>query len=469
MKKMNYLLFSISLLIAIVLFTLPACYNDGFNPDYMGDTTTIDTTAIDTTNIDTTTIDTTNIDTLTPCSGARPIVMLHGFLASGDTYANTIMRFTSNNYCPNLLYVYDWNTLGGGNDSNALDAFIDQVLAETGATQIDLAGHSAGTGFCYSYLSDATRAAKVAHYAHLAGSPQSAPAGPGGTVPTINIYSDADETVAGGDISGAQNLNLLTADHYQVATSAATFEALYTFFNGNSPTTSNIAPQNAANLTISGKVLTLGENEPKSNATISVYETNPNTGERLSAVPNFVLNSNADGLWGPISVTPSATYEFFTQTNVADDRNVIYYREGFTHSNPLVYLRTLPPASSLAGILLASLPSDDNQTVLASFTASQATITGRDQLSVNNIDLATPQYAPASETAIAYFLYDANNNQQSEGTIPFAFSLAPFLTGADLFFATEPRQTIQLQFNGRQLNVPSLKSASDGVIVAVFD
>lgn len=465
MKPFRYFFFILSLLVGIVMLTLPACYNDGFNPDFMGDTTDVDTTDIDTTTIDTGTVDT--IVPPPPCSGARPIVMLHGFLASGDTYANTAMRFTSNGYCPELLYVYDWNSLGGGSDNNALDVFIDQVLTETGAIQVDLAGHSAGSGYCYSYLSDAAHAAKVAHYVHLAGNPQGSAAGPGGSVPTLNIYSDADEAVAGGDMPGSQNLNLLTADHYQVATSAATFAAMYQFFTGIVPTTTDISPQ--TDTRISGKVLTLGENEERAGAIVSIYETNPATGERLSATPNYVLTADANGRWGPVAVMPGATYEFHTVTGLSGDRTVIYYREGFVHSNPLVYLRTLPPAGSLAGLLLSSLSSDDDQTVLASFTASQATVSGRDQLSVNDYNLATDQYAPASETAIAFFLYDANNNGQSEGTIPFTFSLTPFLTGADLFFATEPRQTIHLLFNGRQLNVPSLKSASDGIIVAVFD
>src|SRR5688572_8587219 len=47
-----------------------------------------------------------------------PVVMMHGFLASGDTYAKHVMRFTSNGYCGNRLFAYDWNTLAGSNDVN---------------------------------------------------------------------------------------------------------------------------------------------------------------------------------------------------------------------------------------------------------------------------------------------------------------------------------------------------------------
>ena len=62
------------------------------------------------------------------CTKLHPIIFLHGFLASGDTWANQVMRFQSNGHCENLLYAYDWNTLGGGNDNAALLAFIDREI-----------------------------------------------------------------------------------------------------------------------------------------------------------------------------------------------------------------------------------------------------------------------------------------------------------------------------------------------------
>ena len=68
------------------------------------------------------------------------------------------------------------------------------------------------------------------------------------------------------------------------------------------------------------------------------------------------------------------------------------------------------------------------------------------------------------------FLYDDNNNQTTDLTKPFLFSfLSQFLTARDQYFTTTPEGSIPLYFNGRTLAVPNLKSASDGVIVAVFD
>lgn len=396
--------------------------------------------------------------------------MLHGFLASGDTYANTTMRFTSNGYCEDRIFVYDWNSIGGGNNVNALDQFIDNVLSQTNADKVELAGHSAGSGYCYNYLSTAAHAAKVAHYVHLAGNPTAGPAGPSGEVPTLNIYSTDDMTVAGGNIPGATNLQLNGADHYQVATGTATFDAMYRFFNNDeAPATTAITRQNWE-ITVSGKVLTLGENEPRPGATINVYPLDPLSGERLTdSNLNYTLTADPNGHWGPITLLRSIPYEFQTITNVAGDRPVVYYREGFNHNNPLVYLRTLPPSSSIAGLLLNGLPSDDNQTVMAVFTASQATVSSRDTLIVDNNILSTPQFAPATETAIAFFLYDSNNNSQTDNSSIFTFGLTPFLAGVDMFFHTEPRYAIHLEFNGRSMYVPSIKSQTDGIVVAVFD
>ena len=122
-----------------------------------------------------------------------PVVMVHGFLASGDTWTKFHQRFTSNGYKPGQLYAFDWNSLNqGANHVAVLDAFIDNILTKTGAPKVRLIGHSAGGGLGYNYLSDAARAAKVDGYVHIGSSVQSGPAGPGGSVATLNLWSPDD-------------------------------------------------------------------------------------------------------------------------------------------------------------------------------------------------------------------------------------------------------------------------------------
>jgi len=393
--------------------------------------------------------------------------MAHGFLASGDTYATQFQRFTSNNYCADRLFAFDWNTIEQDNAEDLLDAFIDDVLAQTGATQVNLVGHSAGSGLGYSYLAEADRAAKVAHYVEVGSGANDQPAGPNGEIPMLNIWSEDDLVVTGGDVSGATNLKLSGVDHYEVATSATTFEAMYEFFNDKLPTTTSISSQEE--ISIAGRAVTLGENMPITGATVNIYALDAATGSRRSSEADATLTTDAEGYWSGFAAEADTYYEFHLLGSGPTDRAIHYYREPFTRSNSLVYLRGFPAASSLAGILLSSVPQDDNQSALAVFTANQAVLFGRDELSVDGFDLATSEYAAPEKTNIAFFLYD-DGNSQTDGTIHSIFGLLPaFLIGVDYFIpATEPG-SLELKFNGRVMHVPNLKSGSDGTMVAVFD
>lgn len=397
-----------------------------------------------------------------------PIIMMHGFLASGDTYANHFMRFTSNGYCAEYLYAYDWNTLDQNLDRvGLLDAFINDVLNITKATKVNLVGHSAGGTLGYEYLSDPSRAAKVAHYVHIGSFTQDGPAGPTGNIPTLNIWSPDDLVVESGDIDGATNVVINGADHYEVATAAAAFDAMYRFFNnGNAPTTINIV--NESNVNISGKVLKLGENESISGADIEIFQLD-DFGDPISSTPQYSIKSNSDGFWGPVEIVPNTPYLFKVITNIAGDRKVNYYREGFSRSNTLVYLRTLPAANTLAGLLLSSLPNDDTQSAVIVFSANKAVISGRDVLKVGGTTISTDDFADAEQTAIAFFLFDGNNNEESD-IEPFGlFSNFPFLSSVDKYFPASPQTKIECEFNGRKLFVKNWKSASEGIGIAVFD
>jgi pimeloyl-ACP methyl ester carboxylesterase len=395
-----------------------------------------------------------------------PLVMVHGFLASGDTYAPFLQLFRTNGYKTSYFHAFDWNSLNqAANHAAALNTFIDTVLAKTGAAKVALMGHSAGGGLCYTYLSDPARAAKVQHYVHIGSSVQSGPAGPGGSVPTLNLWSPADAIAQGGDISGAANVKLESKDHYQVATSKESFAAAYKFFHGKDPSTLSVRPEEV--VCIAGKALYFGENTPLNNAKIEIYELNPATGERLGAAPFETWHSRADGAWGPTNVKASANYEFAVTPPAAGARVIHYYREGFVHLNTLVYLRTIPPAGSLAGLLLASLPKTESQSVLNVFSASQAVIAPRDTLRANGTLISTAQYATEAKTAIAWFLYDDGDGLTELSPVGL-FGNFPFLNGVDYFFPTAVPSTISIRLNQRTLRLPNRKS-SDGVMVAVFD
>jgi pimeloyl-ACP methyl ester carboxylesterase len=402
------------------------------------------------------------------CDTCRyPVVMVHGFLASGDTWTKFHQLFTSNGYKRLELYAFDWNSLAqGANVSPQLDAFIDNILAQTGAAQVRLMGHSAGGGVCYNYLSDPVRAAKVDGYVHIASSAQASPAGPDGSEPTLNLWSTTDEIASSGDIPGATNAQIPDKDHYQVATSAASFAAIWQFFHATPPATLDIVPQGPL-VCIEGKALYFGENTPLLNAKVEIWEVNPTNGARVGSAPDFTFFSDAAGRWGPENVKANTTFEFVVTPANPSQRPVHYFREPIRRLNSLVYLRTIPPPPSLAGLLLAGLPNSPNQTVLNFFSASQAVVNGRDTLSIAGSLLSTPQYAPPSKTAITYFLYDDGDSQTELSPVGL-FGSFPFLNGVDMYFPTAPPGSIPLTLNNRTLHVRNLPS-SQGVVVGVFD
>ena len=398
----------------------------------------------------------------------KPIVFVHGFLASGDTYALQFQRFHSNCYPLDYLHTFDWNSLDNGADQNVLlDAFIDSILVMTGESQVDLVGHSAGGGIGYGYLADATRAAKVAHYAHLGSSPNEQPAGPTDAfVPTLNVWSSADLIVAGGDIPDAKNVSYDDQDHYQVATSAETFEAMFRFFQEDfRPKTTEIVAEEE--ILIRGKALTLGENTVEVGATVEVYPLDATTGSRLNETPSFAFTTDSNGWWGPFTAETDVHYEFFVVPANPDARSLHYYREPFTHSNPLIYLRTFP-TSALFNILLGGIPNNAEEAGMVVFTSSAAVVYERDELSIDGTSIATEEFTSADQTAIAFFLYDSNGNGVSDESAIATFTALPFLNGIDFFFPAAPASSIAVEYNGRVLNVPNYAS-EDGLILVVFD
>lgn len=401
------------------------------------------------------------------CPDQVPIVMVHGFLASGDTYARQVQRFMANGICKEKLFVFDWNSLGTQNNTSRLNTFINTVLEETGAEYVYLAGHSAGGGLGYSLLRFTGPAEKVAKYVHLASSPANALPGPDNDIPTLNIFSDADPIAFSGEIPGAINLNLIDKDHYEVATSIETFVAMYNFFFGEDPAVIDLFDPSDT-YTISGKSLSFGENLPAPNAWIEVYELDEATGFRLTAEPQFRFRPGPQGFWGPLEIKADTYYEFLIYNNLPGNRPVHYYREPFRFDNPNVYLRTYPPPLSLGSVFLAGIPTSDNMSTVTFFGASQAVVNGRDILSVNGEIVSTPELTAAEQSVIAMFLYDNGDAVSSYSEDP-AFALFPFLSGVDAFYPAGQPQTIEMVFNSRTIRMRNWPSASDGVSVAVFN
>lgn len=400
-----------------------------------------------------------------PCNNTpAPVVFVHGFLGSGDTWATQVQRFASNGFCSDRFFAFDWNSLSGGGADLLLDRFIDSVLIVTKAQKLHLVGHSAGGGRGYSYLSDTVRAAKVISYVHIGSGANKTPAGPGGSVPTMNIYSTDDRVVPGRDIPGAVNIKLTALDHYQVATSAETFAHMYRFFYNSEPATTDITP--GGQIQIGGRCLTLGTNQPAEGTRIDIFIADEQGAPYGQAVATIAVP--ASGNWGPVEVSPKHRYLFRLSSEKPGFKRVNYYFEQFERDNPLVYLRTFPTGMSPVGMLLAALPSNDDLSVISIFSSSQAVINGRDDLSLNGINLSTPALASPQSTMISLFCYDDRNDSEGTGEPISLFMMMPFLRGADIPILTLAPETWVAELNGRKIPVRNWSSRTDGVTIAVF-
>ncbi len=396
-----------------------------------------------------------------------PVIMVHGFLASGDTYSLQAKRFIANGYDQDYVHTFDWNSIEQDDPQGKLHALIEDILAETGVDRVNLMGHSAGGGVCYSLLSDSIYSLNVNKYVHLGSTVNEDAAGIDGGISTLNIYSEDDLIVEGGDIFNAENVSIPGLDHYEVATSSLTFESVYQFFHNSEPQYLNPIP--TKEITLGGKVLTLGENVPQANIQLNIYAQDAQNGGRVNETPDFSTTTDENGFWDGFTAEPDTPYEFeISNDSDPEFRKIHYYRTGFTSSDQLVYLRAFPGPSSLAGQLLSGIPSDDDQAVIAVFTSNQAVISGRDELSIAGVNLSTEALASADQTTIAFFCYDDGDLQSSESGLGI-FGFVPFLNGIDLFFPTVEDSQIPVVFNGKTIYAQNWKSKQDGVSVVVFD
>lgn len=396
-----------------------------------------------------------------------PIIMIHGALASGDTYARQAQRFTSNGYPDNYLYAFDWNSVAQGSQTNNLDVLVSEVLEKTGTEMVNLIGHSAGGGVAYEYLADDSRSAKVNKYIHVASFDNGGPAGSSGQVPTLNLYSPDDLIVPGMEINDVTNISIDGLDHYQIATSSPSFEAMFNFLHELSPDFAEVVQED--NITLSGRVVTLGENNVEEGVQVVIRAIDPETCLAFEEIQGTFLTDD-QGFWGDFEAERNTLYEFtISNENDPSFRTIHYYREAFVRSDNFVYLRAFPGPGTTAGILLSGIPSDDNQSVVTVFSSTQAVISGRDELSVGETNLSNPALASADQTAIAFFCYDFDNDGVTSGNPIALFSIVPFLNGADIFIPTTEIKTTKVEFNGRKLYPRNWKSGSEGVSVVVFD
>jgi len=275
-----------------------------------------------------------------------------------------------------------------------LSSEVDKVLRATGASKVVLVGNSRGGNAIRNYIANGGGTRTVSH-AILGGTPNhgvwadakrnpgnefngagpfltalNKPQGSDGYEVTpgvkwMTIRSDSNDkfaqpdgvwigakgvptnvTAEGPMLKGADNVVIPGIDHRETSFGPQAFAAMYRFLTGREPATTAVTPE--SRVVLDGKVSGLGlNNEPgKGNyannlplalATVEVYATNPDTGERLGAAAHR-KTVGTDGQWGPFNADSRASYEFVISAPGYATTHI--YRSPFPRSSSVVTLRT---------------------------------------------------------------------------------------------------------------------------------
>ena len=190
-----------------------------------------------------------------------PILFVHGINGDADGFASIKARFVADGWSADELFAYTFDDPSWGcNVDNASDvgAWVDQILAATGASKVDIVAHSMGTLSSRYFIKDLGGTAKVAHYVTLGGmhhglSSSCAAMFPGapcvwtelcesgdfigelnadpatpGELFWVSIFGTADTSVPNDSsrLTGAENIEMPDVDHEGLLEDVATYEQI---------------------------------------------------------------------------------------------------------------------------------------------------------------------------------------------------------------------------------------------------
>jgi pimeloyl-ACP methyl ester carboxylesterase len=388
----------------------------------------------------------------------RPIVFVHGTFGSATEISNTAMLFGSNGYCQDRFVAVEYNSLGGSPEAQ-LEALVDKVLADTGFEQVDLAGHSQGTRHACTYLADAARKAKVAHYLNISGGCD------GAGVPTLSLSSTNDIGGMPHHSSGdnVEQVTLEQEDHVALSGSKAAFSAMYEYLVGKPPVHTRVQCGQDP-VVLDGKSVTFGDNEPIANSTIEVFAIDELTAPRERGEPTMAIETDAEGHFHA-ELARGVRYEF--RIVAADGRLLGYgYQAPFKRSN---YLARFLSSSMNPLVAAASVDRVTRNPaysgLIGRYVAGAFRKDWGNSLKLDGVEVLSEQNAPRMASVVGLFMFDANANSQSDFGAAFSGS---FLLGTDVFIdAGEPRW-VELDWTNEegsttQLAIPNWPS-SDNLI-----
>lgn len=408
--------------------------------------------------------------------GPFPVIFVHGSSGSGAQFESQAMRFSSNGYSQSYLGVYEYDstyTLNTNDDIYAgIDAKIADVMATTGARQVDLVGHSMGTVILADYLnSSKERAANVAHYVSIDGEWGINP--PGG-VPTLALWAGTGDP--GRQINFAKNVTIPNQTHVQTATSPESFAEMFRFLTGRGASTLGITPEDPSRVKLAGRAVIFPQNSGVQNANLEIWQVDDSTGARIGSKPVAVYPLSGDGSWGPFAANGTYHYELAIVRAGAPTHH--FYFEPFERSDYFIRLNTNDPGTGLDALVDLS----DHQTdlVITRYKELWGDQPGQnDALTIDGTNVVNAATCPVAQRVNALFAYDKGSDGVSDVSAPIASLFAiRFITGVDLFIpaTVPPSGTVTVALTPRDgggrmqtLNVPNWSSLTDRVSIQFKD
>ena len=184
----------------------------------------------------------------------------------------------------------------------------------------------------------------------------------------INIWSNGDTALPGANIEGCVNVSLDVEDHYSVATSEQSFEALWTFWE--SPETEPLSADFKW-----GRAVRFGDNQPIAGATVIGQRVDLD-GHPLPDSPIVNAVTGQYGWFGPLPISEDESWLW--TLDEGNDQPVRHYFGERAQAPLQMRLRGIP-SDGLAGTIISSLNISEASTMtLITFSSSQTMIANRD-------------------------------------------------------------------------------------------
>jgi pimeloyl-ACP methyl ester carboxylesterase len=413
-----------------------------------------------------------------------PIVFVHGAAGSAAQYETQARRFDSNGHPARYVHMFEYDssfaTTTFAQVVSRLDAEIDDVRAEFDVDRVYLVGHSLGTFVSNTYLSSASRAAKIAKYVGIDGSSNATCGVADPNLDCMGIWQGTNTT---GNVGGV-NVRLSPQTHVQVATSAESFAGQYAFFTGHAPATTLVLPEPPGQVAISGRAVLFPQNAGAAGATLQIWEIDARTGARKNAEPDATLTVAPDGSFGPVSVNGQQSYELYVIRDGFLGHH--FYFQPWLRSSTFVRMNLAPPNSQI----VANTNLSDNHTAATVVRQKEwwtTHPTGQDDvLEISTTSPSRGDQPPVDALAkvtsngvIGIHVHDAAASPEDStlDLLPF-FPTQAFQTGVDVFmpaaappdgtisFVNAPRgDTTRLQ----TINIPNWRSSEHRATVTFND